>query len=80
MAVTQKEALDTDFIAKVGKVQIRKVKDKGVQITADLVVRFGTVISQELPAVQRRIREAVEYTTGMTVFEVNLVVRSLSMD
>ena len=80
VAVTQKEALDTDFIAKVGKVQIRKVKDKGDQITADLVVRCGTVISQELPAVQRRIREAVEYTTGMTVFEVNLVVRSLSMD
>jgi len=45
-----------------------------------LVVRFGTVIPQELPEVQRRIREAVEYTTGMTVFEVNLVVRSLSMD
>ena len=78
--MTQKEALEADFIAKVGKVQIRKIKDKGVQITADLVVRFGTVISQELPAVQRRIREAVEYTTGMTVFEVNLVVRSLSMD
>ena len=80
VAVTQKEALDAAFVSKVGKVQIRKEKDKGVKITAELVVLFGTVIQQELPAVQRRIREAVEYTTGMTVSEVNLVVRSLSMD
>lgn len=80
VAVAQKEALEEEAVTKTGKVQVRKEKDRGVQLTMEVTLRFGTVFSSCLPPLQRRIKEALEYTTGMTVMAVNLVVRSLSME
>jgi len=52
-------------------------EDQGLRITASVVLGYGNHIPTLLGQLQRQVREAVEYMTGMIVHEVNITVKTI---
>ena len=52
-------------------------EDQGLRITASVVLGYGNHIPTLLSQLQRQVREAVEYMTGMIVHEVSITVKTL---
>lgn len=69
-------------ITRSGQIIIKNSHDreKGISISMDVTVRYGKAIWEVVHNAQARIKEAVEYMTGMTVNEVNIEVKRLSVD
>lgn len=69
-------------ITRSGQIIIKNSHDreKGISISMDVTVRYGNAIWQVVHSAQSRIKETVEYMTGMTVNEVNIEVKRLSVD
>ena len=55
-------------------------KEKGISISLDVTIRYGNSLWDVVHKAQRRIKEIVEHMTGMTVKEVNIEVKRLSID
>ncbi len=81
-AIVNYVATQNPGIVKTEQVEIKSVPDyeKGIKIDLDVNVRYGNVIADTIKQVQTQVREIVEYTTGMTVIEINVVVKRLSID
>lgn len=70
------------FVNEISRVEVRHVleddgEDKGIQISCEVVLRYGKHIPTLIRQTQERIKEAIEYMTGMVVHEVNIMVRTL---
>lgn len=55
-------------------------REKGISITLDVTIRYGSMIREVVSQAQQRIKTMVEYMTGMTVRDVNIDVKRLSLD
>ncbi|MDU4959704.1 MAG: Asp23/Gls24 family envelope stress response protein [Sporomusaceae bacterium] len=55
-------------------------REKGISISLDVTIRYGSKIREVVGQAQQRIKTMVEYMTGMTVREVNIEVKRLSLD
>ena len=69
-------------ITRTGQIIIKNSNDreKGISITVEVTVRYGKAIRQVVEEAQMRIKDAVEFMTGMTVKEINIQVKRLSME
>lgn len=69
-------------ITRANQVNIRysQDKEKGLTINLDVTVRYGYSIWEIVKQVQHKIKSIVEYMTGMTVKEVNVAVKKLTID
>ena len=69
-------------ITKTGQVAIKNShdKEKGISISLDVTIRYGSNIREVVSQAQLRIKAMVEYMTGMTVREVNIEVKRLSLE
>lgn len=69
-------------ITKTGQVIIKNSNDreKGISISLDVTIRYGSNIRDVVQQAQQRIKNMVEYMTGMTVRDVNIEVRRLSVE
>ena len=54
-------------------------QDRGVSVSLDVTIRYGYRIHEVVKATQAKIKEVVEAMTGLTVLEVNIAVKSLSI-
>ena len=83
-AVVERVVKTREFVQKVNRVKIdRRFKgeeDRGLQITCEVVLNYGNHIPTLVSQTQNKIREAVEYTTGMIVDSINIVVQALYVD
>lgn len=55
-------------------------KEKGISITLDVTIRYGNSIWDIVRQAQAKVKTMVEQMTGLAVREVNIAVKSLSID
>ncbi len=69
-------------ITRTGQVLIKNSHDreKGISITLDVTIRYGSMLREVVAQAQQRIKAMVEYMTGMTVRDVNIDVKRLSLE
>ncbi|MCX7779359.1 MAG: Asp23/Gls24 family envelope stress response protein [Negativicutes bacterium] len=75
-------AVSDTAITRTGQINIKNSheKEKGISISLDVTIRYGKQLWEVVHQAQRRIKEVVEHMTGMTVKEVNIEVKRLSID
>ncbi len=70
-----------EFVSKVGSIRVKHLfrgdEDCGLDISCEIVLSYGNHIPTLIAQTQQRVREAVEFMTGMVVHEINIVVRAL---
>lgn len=69
-------------VSQTSHVQISNTaqKEKGLIIRMDVVMRYGLALRKFLQELQDSIKQNIEYITGMTVQQVHVTVRSLSVE
>lgn len=82
--VVKKVVSEKEFIKNVNSVKVDHLfkgeDDRGLQITCEVVLNYGNHIPTLVSQTQNIVREAVEYTTGMIVHSINIVVKALYVD
>ena len=75
-------ATNDHAVTRTGQIVIRNSQDKekGISIRLDVTIKYGLPLWDVLHQTQLRIKNMVEYMTGMTVREVNIEVKRLSID
>ena len=80
-AIVERLVGDRDFVSKVGRVRVRHLmdggEDRGIEVSCEVVLRYGKHIPTLIQQTQAKIKEAIEYMTGMVVHEVNIIVKTL---
>ena len=81
-AVVDYIAISEGVITKTGQINIKNSHDreKGISISLDVIIKYGQPIWQVVHDAQVRIKQMVEYMTGMMVREVNIAVKRLSLE
>lgn len=81
-AIVNHIATNQPDITRTGQIVIKNSQDreKGISIALDVIIKYGNPLRQIVYAAQTRIKDVVEHMTGMTVREVNVSVKSLSID
>ncbi|SDD43741.1 Asp23/Gls24 family envelope stress response protein [Sporomusa acidovorans] len=81
-AIVDYVATSDGGITKTGQITIKNSHDreKGISISLDVIIKYGQFIWQVVHDAQIRIKQVVEYMTGMVVREVNIAVKRLSIE
>lgn len=70
-----------DYVSKISGIKVRHLRkgddDRGIKISCEVVLSYGNHIPTLIAQTQQRVRDAVEFMTGMMVHEINIVVRAL---
>lgn len=73
-----------EFVNKVGSIHVRHLKngdeDQGLKISCEIVLTYGNHIPTLIAQTQQRVRDAVEFMTGMIVHEINIMVKALYVE
>lgn len=69
------------YVVKVGAINVHHVwkgaEDCGLRIALEVVLTYGSHIPTLIQSAQEKVREAVEYMTGLVVREVDIMVKAL---
>ena len=72
------------FISKISSIRVRHMKrgdeDQGLTISCEVTLTYGNHIPTLIAQTQQRVRDAVEYMTGMNVREINIRVAALYVE
>ncbi len=72
---------EKEYVTKVGSIRVRHVwqgdEDCGLEIGCEVMLSYGNHIPTLIRQAQEKIREAIEYMTGMIVRQVNITVKAL---
>lgn len=83
-AIVEKIVKAKEFVQNVKRVTVQHLfkgdEDKGLKISCEVVLNYGNHIPTLVEQTQAKVREAVEYTTGMVVDSININVRALYVD
>ena len=83
-AVVKKVVGEKEFIKSVNSIRVDHLfkgdEDRGLQITCEVVLNYGNHIPTLVSQTQSNVREAVEFTTGMIVHSINIVVKALYVE
>ena len=68
-------------ITKTSKIKVKHIlhddEDQGIEISCEVAVKYGQEIPALIRMVQNKIKEAIEFMTGMIVHQVNITVQTL---
>jgi len=75
-------AIEDPLLTKTAQIVIKNSKDpeKGITISLDVTIKYGVQLRDVLHRAQERIKNMVEYMTGMNIKEVNIEVKRLSLE
>ena len=83
-AVVKKVVSEKESIKSVNSVRVDHIfqggEDRGLKITCEVVLNYGNHIPTLVSQTQSIVREAVEYTTGMIVDSINILVKALYIE
>lgn len=81
-AIVDSVATSDLAITRTGQINIKNSQDreKGISISLDVTIRYGQPLREILVNAQQRIKNMVEFMTGMMVRDVNIEVRRLSIE
>lgn len=84
LSVVENVVKAKEFIKNVKHINVQHIwngeEDCGLKISCEVVLNYGNHIPTLVNQTQTKVREAVEYTTGMVVHSINIVVRALYVD
>ena len=73
-----------DFVKKIGHIHVRHLwngdEDQGLKISCEITLSYGNHLPTLIAQTQQRVREAVEFMTGMVVHEINIMVKALYVE
>jgi len=79
--VNQVAVADERAITKTSKIKVKHIlhddEDQGIEISCEVAVKYGQEIPALIRMVQNKIKEAIEFMTGMIVHQVNITVQTL---
>ncbi|MDF2563904.1 MAG: hypothetical protein K0Q53_299 [Massilibacillus sp.] len=82
-AIVDKVATNKANISKTSQVRVKRIReadeDRGIDVTLEVTMRYGTNLLSTVSEVQSEIKIAVEHMTGMIVKQVNVVVKTLTV-
>jgi len=82
-AIVDKVATNKANISKTSQVRVKRIReadeDRGIDVTLEVTMQYGTNIPSTISEVQSEIKIAVEHMTGMIVKQVNVVVKTLTV-
>lgn len=78
-AIVDYVAVNEPAITRTGQILIKNLqeKEKGISITLDVTIRYGYSLRDVVISAQKKIKEVVEYMTGLVVNEVNVAIKRL---
>lgn len=83
-AIVEKVVRAREFVKNVKRINVQHLfqgdDDRGLKISCEVVLNYGNHIPTLVSQTQAKVREAVEYTTGMIVHSININVRALYVD
>lgn len=81
-AIVNYVATNNSGITRTAQINIKNSQDKekGIFISLDVTIKYGCSLYEVVRQAQHRIKNVVEYMTGMDVREVNIAVKGLSID
>lgn len=83
-AIVKKIVISREHVLKTLHIHVRHLwkgdEDRGIEISCEVVLRYGRHIPTLIQEAQQKIKEAVEYMTGMVVQEVNITVKALRLE
>lgn len=83
-SIVDKVIVDKESVLKMARVKVRHIwkgdEERGIEIYCEVILRYGRHIPTLIMESQKRIKEAVEYMTGMVVQTVNIKVKALHLE
>lgn len=81
-AIVDYVATSDPIVTRTSQIVVKNFqeKEKGISINLDVTIKYGYALREVVSTAQRRIKDVVEYMTGLVVNEVNVAVRRLSTD
>ena len=83
-AIVEKIIKARDFVKTLKNVTVKHLlrgeEDHGLKISCEVVLSYGNHIPTLIRQTQSKVREAVEFTTGMIVHAVDISVRALYIE
>lgn len=83
-SIVEKIVRAKESIKNVKHVNIKHLmqgdEDRGLAISCEVVLNYGSHIPTLISQTQARVREAVEFTTGLAVHAINIVVKALYVE
>ena len=55
-------------------------EDQGLSISCEVILNYGSHIPTLISQTQSKVREVVEFSTGLAVHSINIVVKALYVD
>lgn len=81
LSIIKHIAKDKDYDFKASHIHVdhvwEKGEDKGIKVSFEIVLNYGSHIPTMIQGIQKKIKEVVEYMTGMFVHDVDIVVKGL---
>lgn len=81
LSIIKHIAKDKDVDFKASHIHVdhvwEKGEDKGIKVSFEVVLNYGSHIPTMIQGIQKKIKEVVEYMTGMFVHDVDIVVKGL---
>ncbi|WP_110953201.1 Asp23/Gls24 family envelope stress response protein [Anaerosinus massiliensis] len=83
VAIVNKVATSKESISRASQVRVKRIReeeeDKGIDVTLEVTMRYGTNLRTTATEIQNEIKIAVENMTGMIVKQVNIIVKTLTI-
>lgn len=81
-SIVEKVMKAKEFVKKIAHISVKREKEgnTGLSINCEVVLSYGNHLPSVLRDTQSRVRESVEFMTGMAVREINIRVKTLYVE
>ncbi|BEU88035.1 Asp23/Gls24 family envelope stress response protein [Selenomonas sp. TAMA-11512] len=82
--IVRRVAKEKKYVSEIGAISVKHLlkgdENYGLSISCEVVLTYGAHIPTLIKEAQEKVRETVEYMTGMNVREVNIAVKGLYVE
>ncbi|MBR1730410.1 MAG: Asp23/Gls24 family envelope stress response protein [Selenomonadaceae bacterium] len=83
-SIVEKTVKAKESVKKIKQVSVKHIfqgdEDRGLSISCEVILNYGSHIPTLVSQTQSKVREVVEYSTGLVVHSINIVVKALYVD
>ena len=82
--IVEKTVKAKESVKKIKNVNIKHIlkgdDDQGLSISCEVILSYGSHIPTLISQTQSKVREVVEFSTGLVVHSINIIVRALYVE
>ena len=83
-SIVEKTVKAKESVKNIKNVNIKHIikgdDDHGLSISCEVILNYGSHIPTLISQTQSKVREVVEFSTGLVVHSINIVVRALYVE